>query len=394
MNSVKATTVLAVIALTLLATGGCPTKQKTSQQHQKQNGTSQPPVETLTASPDTSATVVTNDEPTPLPRQDQNVVKEKAYQLRVQPGWTRTQNLPIGIDVGFRAKTADGDEVTFYFHHEVMPPEAGDPPSNTSDMKHQWDAMVRNQYPDVRSLAGAVPKVSGSILVNGDYELTDNGTKVRRRYTYFLSGRTAFVVQCSAPPAQWASVLTDFDTMLASLQPGGSTTEKETKSDEAAKAELKRNLPTLLSSFPSQWRCSLSDVTIIPSSAEDKKTLVIVLSFVRTGIAEIYYATKTIFGMVRAGKTDSDLNRLPPQTQRVAGSSGEFVKYVGQVWGAAWGYVANCSPAIERYKLPVLDSKGQKVGSISISREDGAAILTGKVTASDAQRVAGMYVFE
>ena len=324
----------------------------------------------------------------------QEVIKEKTYQLRVQPGWARTQNLPQGIDVGFTKKMAEGDYATFYFHHEVMPPEAGEPPSNTSDMKRQWDAMLRNQYPDLRSVAATVPKVSGRILVNGDYELTDDGKKVRRRYTYFLSGRAAFVVQCSALPVRWASVLTDFDNMLASLQPGGSTIEKETKSDEAAKAELKRNIPTLLGSFPTQWRTSLSDVTITPSSAKDKRTLVITLSFTRTDIAEIYNATKTVFGMMKAGKTDSDLNRLPPQTQRAAASSGEFVKYVGQVWGLAWGYVANCSPAVERYTLPILDSKGQRVGSISISREDGAAILTGKVTASDAQRVAGMYVFE
>ena len=324
----------------------------------------------------------------------QEVVKEKAYQLRVQPGWTRTQNLPQDIDVGFTKIMAEGDYATFYFHHEVMLPEAGEPPSDTSDMKRQWDAMVRNQYPGVRSVAGTIPKVTGRILVNGEYKLTDDGKKVRCRYTYFLSGRTAFVVQCSAPPDRWAGVLTDFDNMLASLQPGGSATEKETKSDEAAKAELKRNIPTLLGSFPTQWRSSFSDVTITPSSAKDKRTLVIALSFARTDIAEIYSATKTVFGMMKAGKKDSDLNRLPPQTQRAAGSSGEFVKYVGQVWGLAWGYVANCSPAIERYTLPILDSKGHRLGSISISREDGAAILTGKVTASDAQRVAGMYVFE
>ncbi len=97
----------------------------------------------------------------------QEVVKEKAYQLRVQPGWTRTQNLPQGIDVGFTKIMAEGDYATFYFHHEVMPPEAGEPHSDTSDMKRQWDAMVRNQYPGVRSVAGTIPKVTGRILVNG-----------------------------------------------------------------------------------------------------------------------------------------------------------------------------------------------------------------------------------
>jgi hypothetical protein len=30
----------------------------------------------------------------------QEVLKEKAYQLRLQPGWTRTQDLPQGIDGG------------------------------------------------------------------------------------------------------------------------------------------------------------------------------------------------------------------------------------------------------------------------------------------------------
>lgn len=300
----------------------------------------------------------------------EEVVKEKAYQIRIRPGWTRTQNLPQGIDVGFTKRMADGDQATFFFHHEVMSPEAGEPPSNTSDMKRQWDAVVRNQYPDVRSIAGTVPKVNGRILINGDYEFTDGGKIMRRRYTYLLSGRTAFVVQCSAPPDPWVNVLTDFDAMLASLEPGGST-EKVTKSDEAAKAELKRKIPNLLGSFPAQWRCSLSDLKITPASAKDKRTLVIALSFTRPDIAEIYNATKTVFSMMKAGKPDSDLDRLPPQTQKALGSGAEFIKYVGQTWGVAWGCVADCSPAIERYTLPILDSKAQRVGTISISREDG-----------------------
>ena len=232
----------------------------------------------------------------------QEVVQEKAYQLRVQPGWERTQNLPQGIDVGFQRKLPEGSYATFYFHHEVMPPEAGEPPSNTSDMKRQWDVMVGNRYPDARPVTGAFPKVGGRILINGTYELTDDGKKVRRRYTYFLTGRTVFVVQCSAPPAQWTRVLTDFDTMLANLQPGISTAEKETKPDDTVKAELKRNLPTLFGSFPLQWRCSLSDVTIFPSSSIDKRTVVIDLSFTRPDIAEIYNATKTVFGMMKRGR--------------------------------------------------------------------------------------------
>jgi hypothetical protein len=324
----------------------------------------------------------------------QELVTETGYQIQLQHGWTRADDVPPGIDVGFRKKTGERDYAAFYFHHEVMPPEAEEPPSNTADMKRQWDAILRNQYPDVRSVTGAVPQVGGSILINGTYELTDGGKKVRRRYTYFVSGRTAFVVQCSASPTQWASVLNDFDAMLASLQPGGSLPETETKSDESARAELTRDLPTLFGSFPPQWSCALSDLAITPTSSKDTRTLEIAVSFDRPDIGEIYKATKTLFDMIKADKSDSDLKSLPVETQRAALNSGAFMKYVGQVWGLAWGYVANCNPAIERYKLAVFDSKGERVGSVTISREDGAVILTGKVTALDAKRLAGMHLFE
>lgn len=325
----------------------------------------------------------------------QQVVKDKAYRISVPPGWTRTERVPQGLDVGFRKNLTGGHYATFYFHHEIMPPEAGEPPSDTSGMKRQWDNMIANKYPDARSVSGSIPKVGGKILVNGTYELTADGEKVRRQYTYFLSGRTAFVVQCSASPTQWASVLTDFDAMLASLQAsGGPSPETQIKSDESAKDEMKRNIPTLCGSFPPQWRCSLSDVQITSGSSKDKRTLEITLSFDRQDIDEIYKATRIVFGLMKAGKTDSDLSGLPAETQRAASKGSEFIQYSGQVWGAAWGMVTNCDPAIELYRLHILNSAGHRIGSITISREDGSAILSGKATAFDAARVASMYVFE
>jgi len=326
----------------------------------------------------------------------EEVVNNEAFQIGVRPGWMRTEDVPRGMNVGLRKKVAQGDEATLFFHYEVMPPDAGEPPSDTSDMVRQWDSVVRNQYPDADSVGSTALKPAGRIFINSTYDLTDTGKKVRRRYTYFLSGRTAFIVQCTAVPEQWSGVLADFDAMVASLQPGGVSAkpQTQTKSDDAAKADLERVLPALFGSFPREWRASLSDVTIAPASPKDKRTVVIALMFDRPDIGDIYLATRTLFAAIQSGKSDSDLNAFPSATRSAASKSGDFIKFVGQVWGLASGYVANCKPPVERYTLPILDSHGQRVGSVSISRDDGAAILAGKVTASDARRVAAMYVFE
>lgn len=328
----------------------------------------------------------------------QRLVKDKAYQISIAPDWSRTESVPQGLDVGFRKQLANGKDATFYFHHEVIP-SLTEPPSDTSDMKRQWYTMVRNRYPDARSVAGEDPNVRGTILVNGTYELTDGREKVRRRYTYFLAGRTAFVVQCSAPSPQWQTVLSDFNAMLASLQPGSSSPKAKAKSDTSAIAEIRRDLPTLLGSFPARWRCSLSRVVITPASSEAKRTLEIGLSFDRSDISEIYKGTRLLFGIMKSGKTEAELNSfmnsLPAETQRGASQGHEFVNYVGQVWGYAGGYVAaSCDPPIEWYKVSIIGSGGENIGSVSISGKDGSAILSGKVTAAEAERVVGMYVFE
>jgi hypothetical protein len=254
--------------------------------------------------------------------------------------------------------------------------------------------MLGKQYPDVRPVDGTVPQVGGKILVNGTYELTDGGEKVHRRYTYFFSGRTAFVVECSAPPTQLAGVLTDCDAMLASLQPGSSPPQAKTTSDETAVAALNQSLPTLIGAFPPQWKGALKDVTITPASSTGERTLEIALAFDRPDIGGIYEATKTVLGVIKAGGSAQDMNKLPMETQLAAKSSGDFIRYLGEVWGSAWTPVVNCDPPIQRFKLRVLDANGRPVGSLSISREDGAAILSGKVTASEGQRIAGMYTFE
>lgn len=324
----------------------------------------------------------------------QQIVREKTFEISLSSGWVRVKELPQGFDVGFQKALRDG-QATFYFNHEIMPPEAGEPPSDTSDMRSQFNSMVRNQYPDARSLQISNPKVNGRILLNAAYDLTDNGVKVRRRYTYFLSGCIAFVVQCSAPPPSWDKALSEFDQMLASLKPGpGGAKEKQILPDDEATSKLKRGLPILTASFPPQWSCEVGNVGIVEAPPRMKRTLEITLAFERKDISAIYRATKLLFRMIKEGKSDANLDCIPIDLQSAATQSSAFIKYVGQVWGCAWGYVANCDPPVEHYRVIIHSSNHKRIGSVTVSREDGAAILTGKVDASQDQRVAAMYHFE
>ena len=324
----------------------------------------------------------------------QEVVKEKAYELSLPASWTRTTKLPQGFDAGFRKSSQEEQEATLFLHHEVMPAEGGEPPSDTSDMVRQFDSMVRNQYSDVTSINVAVPKVQGRVLISSAYRLTDSGAVVQRRYTYFLAGRTAFVVQCTAPPARWVAVLDEFDAMLASLKPGGVVPQKETVRDAEAVEKLKKGVAVLLGSWPAAWECSAKAIGIADKPVGGKRTLEIALTFQRSDVGRVYDATKRLFGMIKAGKSDDELNKLPNDVREAAVSSGAFIKNVGQVWGYAYGEVLNCDPPIGRYRIIVTDSAGRQVGSVSVSTEDASAILSGKVKASDAQKVASMYVFE
>jgi hypothetical protein len=261
-------------------------------------------------------------------------------------------------------------------------------------MVSQWDSVVRNQYADVTSLRVAEPKVQGRVLINRAYKLTDSGAVVQRRYTYFLAGRTAFVVQCTAPPGRWTAVQNDFDEMLASLTAGGVPAKKGPLSDAAAVETLKKRVPNLVGSWPAGWECFAREIIITNRTAGGARTLEITLAFQRSDIRRVYDATKQVFGMLKAGKSDEELNSLPSDVREAAANSGTFIKYVGQVWGYAYGEVLDCRPPIERYRIVVADSAGRRAGSVSVAKDDASAILTGKVTASDARRVSGMYVFE
>lgn len=323
---------------------------------------------------------------------ESRLVKEDAFQLSLPAGWTKTStSLPQGMDVGFTKSLPGGGTASLYLHHEIMPAEAGEPPSDTSDMQAQWNSLIRQQYGDVTTIAGSAPNVQGRILINATYGLTDGGDKVTRRYTYFLSGRTAFVVQCTASPESWASVLGQFDSMLASMSPGGKTTG-DAIDDAAALSDMRQKLPTLARSFPQEWSCVVSGFKI--AAVSGKRTLDLSLAFDRRDIATIYRATKLGFAVMKEKGGDGNLGEVPSDLQSAVQQSAPFVQYVGQIWGMAFGSVANCKQPIDAFRVAILDSNKQTVGRVAISRQDAVSILTGKVTPDDTKKVATMYVFE
>ena len=151
----------------------------------------------------------------------------------------------------------------------------------------------------------------------------------------------------------------------------------------------------LVATFPPDWACTLSDVTITRADAKTARTLEISIAFKRSDIGEIYRATKLVMTMMKSGKNDAELNALPPATLQAAASFGDFLNYVGQVWGCSVGAAADCSPPIDYLRLPILDANGARIGAVGITRTSAVTILGGKIKPSeDRRRFAGMFTFE
>lgn len=322
---------------------------------------------------------------------EKQIVKEESFEITLPAGWTKAAALPQGIDAGYTKLFLNAAKATFYFHYETMPSGAGEPPSDPSEMGTQWNALIKRQFSDARELSSPPPPVNGRILINKTYSLTDETASVTRRYTYFLAGRTAFVVQSTAAPEVWSSALPEFNEILGSLLPNSKGTAA-TVSDEAALATLKARLPTLVASFPEQWSCMVADVKLL--TKDDKRSLEISLAFDRKDTEGIYKATKQIFKLLKEGKGDDELNRLTSDVRQASSEGSSFIKYVGQVWGCALGVVSNCKPDVDLYRVELFDPSRKRIGLISVSRTDAAAILTGKVTVSETRKLAGMYAFE
>lgn len=322
------------------------------------------------------------------------LITGKAYNIRIPQGWAQTSDLPYGIDVGFSKTLKNGEKATFFFHHETMPPEAVNPPSDTSAMQNQWDVMLKNKYHDIKKINDNIPKVNGKVLINATYELVDDGTKLWRRYTYFMNTQTAFVVQCSASPTEWKNIMPEFDEIILTLLPSDTASVIEAVSDVSVIARLKNDLPTLLATFPTNWTCSLCDVSVSQSSADANRTLEVKIAFTRKDVQDIYKAAKLTFIAMAEGKADDDLNFIPVELRKTAPYSIDFIKYLGQMWGCAYGFTTNCQPPIEQYKMTIYDYNEEKIGSVSISREDGSILLSDKVNSIETEKIAKMYKFD
>ena len=324
----------------------------------------------------------------------QEVTNEGAYRAYVPFNWVKTTNIPQGFDAGFRKTLSAGKEATIFLHYTAMPPEAGEPPSDTSAMTRQWDVMIQNQFPGARSVFLPPPQVHGRILINAAYTLKDSGSLVERRYTYFFFEHTAFVVQCTAPPEEWASVLHDFDAFVLSLTPRSGQAEGLHTSDNELLINLRKRAPALVASWPPGWRCSVTDIAISNVSQPADRSLYVSLSFNRSDIGSIYRATKAMFTAMRQGEGQDPLHTVAPDSQSTSDSSAEFISLVGQVWGYAYGEAFDNDPPVGRFRVIIEDANKQRVGAITISKTDASILLSGKVNANDRHRISSLYAFE
>ena len=317
-----------------------------------------------------------------------------AYTIEVPEGWVKAGKVPQGMDVGYRRALPQDGEAMFCFHHELMPVEASGGPTDVAGIERQIDTLVRSVHPKARRVTVPEPNVGGKIMFNAAYETAEGGAELRRRYTYFIASRTAFVVQCIAPSAQWNDVSSEFDAILLSLKPGVEAAKTAVVADPAAVAAVKVKTATLVTTFPQPWSCTVTNVAISGRPPKGKRTLEISAAFDHKDIGEIYALAKQLFSLASQGKGEAELAGLPDAQKRLAPQIGPFLKYVGQLYGVSFGDVAACRPPIERFRVSILDSSRKRMGAIGISREDLTAILTGKVTANEPQRVARMYTFD
>jgi len=333
----------------------------------------------------------------------QELVKEAAFELSLPAGWSRANQVPRGFEAGFRKDLGEGQEATVLLHREILPVQLDGLSADASVLLKFWDVIIRKRYPDATPIIGAVPRVRGRVQFNGVYKVTDGGAVVRRRYTSFVNGQSSFLVQCTAPPALWASVLSDFDAMLVSLRPGSGPETRQAVTDVAAVEKLRVLLQALVGAWPVDWRCSAKTVDIAATPANGKRTVEITLAFERDDIKRLYQGIKVLFGMFDSGEIDenTDTRHLPKELSDATADGGPFVGLISGIWAVAYLTTLACDPPIELFRVGIADAAGRRVGSISVSREDAAVLVShaneiksGQMSAADIRRYIVMFAFE
>jgi hypothetical protein len=322
------------------------------------------------------------------------LVQEATFELLVPEEWGKAGKAPQGFDVGFQRPGKE--EITLFLHFEHMPEAGGDPPTDTSDMQEQWVKMVRSQYSDANQVVAPRVKTVGSILIDQVYDLTDSGTKLRRRYTYQYvpTGRLAFITQCSAPPGQWDEAAELFQVMIGSLRPAGAAGMQAKISPEAALKDIQASVPKLATSFPDRWACQVPNV-VWEKDKDGKPVLLMTVAFQRNDVAKTYKATKAAFEAMAAGKVSGDMRQVFPEDAKDVAPRdvSEFIKYVGQLWGLSCSTLVNCREPPETIRMAVSGPHG-KVGTLSLSYENALKILRTDASNADATALAKMYRFE
>jgi hypothetical protein len=319
----------------------------------------------------------------------QQTISESHFTIDLPDLWRRSPKYPPGFEVGFQKPMPHGN-ATFYFHHEILPPQTNDDLYNTADMRKQFDALIRHQFPAAESIDSTAPAISGKLIINLAYELTVEHRRIRRRYTYFIAERTAFVVIGSAAPEDWDAVLPEIDELIASLRPGDGPVTA-TISEDTATANLKQHIPTLLLSWPNHWYAELDRIEISGPPNSTVRNLEIELMFLRRDIGLIYENTKMIFEQIKQGTPEEQIDA---RFKDAIPDSLKFIHYIGQVWGAAWSTVWKCQPPLDQFQIHIADFDRKPIGVVTINREDGQAIISGKVAVTETRRVAAMYHFE
>ena len=109
--------------------------------------------------------VITGSVSIPAHIHARQTIAEDRFKIELPHLWRRTEKIAPGFEVGFGNPVPNGP-TTFYFHHEIIPPGTNENLYNAADMRKQFDALIRRQFPDAVSANSPSPELNGVIIIN------------------------------------------------------------------------------------------------------------------------------------------------------------------------------------------------------------------------------------